>query len=266
MKLCVSNIAWNKEENNNSLKILKKYNINAIDVAPTLLFDSLDNLSDEMIERVREYYHNKEITIIGMQSLLYGFSYSLFDGEEERNEIKKYLSKIFRIANLLGIKVLIFGSPKNRYIKKYNENIEEIAIIFFREICELASKYDLDICLEANPKEYDCNFITNTFEAINLINKVNKNNFLLNFDTSTILLNKNNFKEAINYANKLIRHVHISSPFIKGIYNMDHKNISNLLNSINYEGYVSLEMKPNLTENNLKNLEENVEIFKRYYG
>lgn len=266
MNLCISNIAWKKEENNEALKILKKHEINAIDVAPTLLFDSIDNLTKKNLIAKHKEYEKLGFKIIAAQSLLYGIPpYSIFDGDNERGYIIQHLEKVFSIAKELKIKNLVFGSPKNRYIKNNNEDNEIIAKNFFQKISNIANDYNLIICLEANPKEYDCNFITTTFEAIDFIKTVNKKNFLLNFDTSTVLLNNDKFDKVLEYSYKYIKHIHISSPHIKEIKNMDHENISNLLKLYNYSDYISLEMKPNLTNNNLKNLEENVKILKKYY-
>jgi len=263
MKISVSNIAWKKEESFKALEILKKNEISNIDVAPTLLFDSIDNLSVEEIKKVKEKYQREGFTMVAMQSLLYGLQpCSIFGGEDECDEIIFYLKKVFYIAKELGIKNLVFGSPKNRYIEDKDKDNEKTAIDFFRKISDIADTFGVNICLEANPKEYDCNFITDTFEAVDFIKKVDKKNFKLNLDTSTIILNNNNLKEVIQYAKEYIEHVHISFPYLKGISGINHKLISKLLKEINYKGYVSLEMKP--AEDNLKNLEDNLRFLKCY--
>jgi len=265
MKISISNIAWKKQETNKALKILKQKGITNIDVAPTLLFDSIDNLTKEEIKKVKEKYQREGFTMVAMQSLLYGLQpCSIFGGEEERDEIIFYLKKVFFIAQELGIKNLVFGSPKNRHIEEESEDNERVAIDFFRKLSEIAYTFGINICLEANPKEYDCNFITNTFEAVDFIKKVDRMNFKLNLDISTIILNNSNLKDVIQYAKEYIEHVHISFPYLKGISEINHKLISKLLKEINYNGYVSLEMKPNPTKNNLKSLEDNVRLLKCY--
>jgi len=266
MNLCVSNIAWKKEENDRALSILRNNSIFAIDIAPSLIFDSIENITETQIKKKFEEYKNIGFKIIAMQSLLYKIpAFSIFNGDKEREKIIKYLEKMIIIAKGLQIKILVFASPKNRFIKDETKNNLNIAVDFFRKICSIAERFKINICLEANPKEYECNFITNTFEAIDFIKKVNKKNFLLNLDTSTIILNNEDFEEVFSYSREYINHVHISSPYLKGIKDMDHNRISGLLKKEGYKGYISLEMKPGLTEDNLKNLEENVSIFLRYY-
>lgn len=267
MNLSVSNIAWNREEWTPALEILKQNKISAIDIAPTLIFDSIDDLTKDKIIAECEKYENLGIKMVAMQSLLFGAPCkSLFDGDDERECIFRRLEKILFIAEGLGIKNLVFGSPKNRYIKNKSSQNIKTAIDFFRKLCDVAIGLKLNICLEANPKEYNCNFITTTFEAVDFIKKVDRNNFLLNLDTSTIILNNNDFKEVFNYSLGHIGHIHISAPFIKEISNINNKEISDLLKLYDYQGYVSLEMKPNITKDNLKNLEQNVKILKEYYA
>jgi len=267
MKLCISNIAWKKEEENEALEILKKHDVFAIDIALTNVFDSLDDLTDDMIDEKKKEYLEKGFSLSGMQSLLYGIPpYSLFNNEEEREKITNHLEKVFSISQKLGIKNLVFGSPKNRYINEENQENSQIAIDFFRELCEIGGKYDIIICLEANPKDYGCNFITNTYEAIEFIEEVNKENLRLNFDTSTVILNKNNFEEVLKVAKDYISHIHISAPFLMDIDNMNHELIFKELNKINYDGFVCLELKNGIIDNNLENLKKNIKLFVKNYS
>lgn len=265
MNLCISNIAWKREENRQALELIKSKRIDSIDIAPTLIFDHINDLTSIDILKQHEIYQKIGMKIIGMQSLLFGNDSSIFDGHTQRELIFKYLQKDFLIAKGLGIKNLVFGSPKNRFINKNNESIMDIVVSFFKKICDEAYKSDLNICLEANPKEYGCNFITDTFQAIDFIKNVGSKNLFLNFDTSTIIINKNDFEKVLSISFEFIKHVHISSPYLLGIKELDHGLIHGLLKKYNYQGYVSLEMKQNITEDNLKYLEENIMIFINNY-
>ena len=254
MNLCVSNIAWDKEENDSALGILKDYGIDAIDVAPPLILDSPGSYSG--------------FKMIAMQSLLYGQPpHSIFDGNEERRQILKHLEKTVHMAVGLGISKLIFGSPRNRWVKneKDRDDLSAVAVDFFANLCALAKELGIDICLEANPTEYNCNFINDTFEAVDFIKRVASDNFFLNLDTSTVILNGNDLEEVTRYARSGIKHIHISSPHIKEINNIDNENISTVLKSLGYNGYLSLEMRANISDNNLTNLEKNVKVFKKFY-
>jgi sugar phosphate isomerase/epimerase len=266
MDLSISNIAWRKEENAHALQLLRKYEIKNVEVAPTLLFDSVENIDTKEIDCKRQEYQKAGFTMVAMQSLLYGTPpYSIFDGDHEKESIFKHLKRICFIAEKLGVNNLIFGSPKNRYIKNIQSDNIKIAKSFFENLCDMASELNLNICLEANPKEYGCNFIINTFEAVDFIKLVNRNNFWLNLDASTTILNGEPLEKVFEYSKPYIQHVHISSPYLRNIADMDHAQIAKLLKIQDYRGFISLEMKADLTENNITNLEENIKILKTYY-
>ena len=56
--------------------------------------------------------------------------------EEERKILVDYTKKAIDFANRISCKNLVFGCPKNRVSK--NENNNDIAISFFRELGEYA--------------------------------------------------------------------------------------------------------------------------------
>jgi len=270
MNLSVSNIAWNRDEINEALAVLKKYKINCLEIAPTLLFDDILILSDEEIKKTKSQYRAKGFSFVAMQSLLYGIpNYSIFDDSQKVGQLFNYLLRIVAIAHLLGTTRLVFGSPKNRTIRNLaSRNNDSLAVSFFQKLSAAARKNGTVICFEANPKEYGCNFIVDTFEAIEFVKKVNHPNFKLNLDIGTILMNEENPEEVINKADNLIGHIHISTPYLGKIASteVDHNYFSRLIRESNYDGFVSLEMKKNPAGSSIQTLEENVKIFVEHYG
>ena len=62
-----------------------------------------------------------------MQSLLYnGENLALFKTEEMRQNMYHHLVKIIKLAAKLDVKILVFGSPRNRLIVIY-DNVKKIA-------------------------------------------------------------------------------------------------------------------------------------------
>ena len=54
------------------------------------------------------------------------------------------MKKVLKYANILGCKLVVFGSPKNRsYVDKYDDNI---ATTFFKSLNETAKQYNVIIC------------------------------------------------------------------------------------------------------------------------
>jgi len=262
MKLSVSNIAWNPKNNATSLDILRKNGISNIDVALTLLSKSIDDFN---IYEVKNFYKNQGFKIVGVQSLLYSLpNITLFESVESNKKLMDHLEKIFYISKNLGVQNLVFGSPKNRFIKTDDHFKKSEYVKIFTDISECASLYDCVICFEPNPMEYGCNFMTNTYDAIEFIKSINHKNFKLNLDISTTIFNKEDFSKILNQNLDVIKHIHLSSPFIRGLSDLDHVYYSENLKKSYYDGVFTMEcLLPN--DDNLSDLTKNVEIFVKNY-
>jgi sugar phosphate isomerase/epimerase len=263
MNLSVSNIGWRPEDTESVIPILRKYGISNIDVTPTLFDKDIEKIDTDHIVK---YYNKAGIRMVGMQSLLFSCPpVSLFDGEKEKEIILNHLRKIFKLASDLKIKNLVFGSPKNRFIRNVNHFTMEDAIRIFKEIGDTAQLYDCIVCLEANAREYGCNFITNTFDAIDFIRKVDHKNLKMILDISTTLLNDESLESIFMESQDLIEHIHISSPFLKSISSLRNEDISSTFKKFNYNKFIALECSfQNCSD--LTELEDNIALFKNVYN
>ena len=263
MKLSVSNIAWKSSDQNRAMQLLKENGIKYVDVAPTLLSDSIKELD---VDAVLNYHKTFDIKIAAMQSLLFPFpNVSLFDNETSKTMLMSYLRTIFALAQKLKVKNLVFGYPKNRYVNDIEAFSVERAIDIFREIADLAKQHDCVICFEANPKEYGCNFIISTEEAIEFVRLVDHDGLKLNLDISTVVLNDESLELILQDNIDIIQHIHLSSPFIKDILSMDNDRICGLLKKYKYDGYLTMECKF-AGDDALVSLKSNIECFVERYG
>lgn len=257
MNTSISNIAWDIKYDNEISKILRNKKINGIEIAPTKVLEEPTRASIEEIKNYRNFWSNKGIKIVAIQSVLYGHpELTIFDNERVRNETLSYLVSMIKVASDLGAKIIVFGSPKNRNISLIKmSRAWEIARNFFYKIGEEAKNYGINFCIEPNPPEYETNFINNTKEAVSFVKKVNHPNFRLHLDLSTLTLNKENYSESIKLGADFLSHFHISEPFLKPVNKKNlnkYKSIIKALKDINYKGWVSIEM---LTEKG-KEIEE----------
>lgn len=228
-------------------KLLQKYYVSGVDLALTKIWDRPISVSRMDIAKYRQFWATKGISIIGIQSLLFGHpEMEIFKDDKNRNNILGYLRKISRISHDLGARVLVFGSPKNRQVGSVKKSeINKIASDFFSKVSDICQHYDLIFCLEPNPTQYGCNFINTHQEAIDLAKTINHPAFRINLDISTMTINSENYLETITKAVSWFGHVHISEPNLdpvaKGVTN--HSNISSTLKEINYNGWIAIEMK-----------------------
>lgn len=252
MKISISNIAWSSDSDNKMYKFLYENNICGLEIAPTRIieekpYDKLDHAKN-IFDLIKNKYH---LEIISMQSILFGRTENLFGSKEERKTLVEYNKKAIDFASVINCKNLVFGSPKNRIIS--NKEQYSIAVDFFSELGSYAVKKNTTISIEANPVIYGTNFINTTEQAVSLVNDVKNEGFRINLDLGTIIQNGENMNHVINNID-LINHIHISEPKLDLIKRRQkHKDLACKLKELNYDKYVSIEMK----------LQENIDDVKK---
>src|SRR3989344_248722 len=122
--LAVSNLAWDKSQDNDVALLMNKYGFGGLELAPTKVWDKPEDITAKEIEMYKLYWNKKGIEIVSMQSLLYGHpEFVMFESEDMRVNTLDYLRKIISLASKLGCHTLVFGSPKNRFIGKQNTSL-----------------------------------------------------------------------------------------------------------------------------------------------
>ena len=241
MKLSISNIAWDSENDKKVYELMKKYSYEGLEIAPTKIFFENPYEKLEKAEVWKKDLNDKYgFKISSMQSIWYGKKERLFGTDEERKELQNYTEKAIDFAKTIECKNLVFGSPKNRNLEE-NENPGK-AKEFFKSIGEYAFKNNTVIGMEANPTIYNTNYINDTKSALELIKTVDSKGFLLNLDIGTVISNNENIEEILGNV-EYINHVHISEPWLKMIEKREiHKKLKSILKNEDYKGFVSVEM------------------------
>ncbi len=250
LKLAISNIAWVTEEDQTIANFLLKHNIKGLEIGPDRLFDSNFAFDKIKIKKYKEWCEKQNLKLVSMQGILFTKNnLKLFESEENRKETQQYLKKVIDVCSDLGIKIVMFGSPKNR-IKGHlsKQEAEVIAVPFFREIARHAYQQDVIFCIEHNPKEYGGDYILTASEALELSRKISHPAFGINIDAGALIMSGDNYETIINCGN-YIKHFHISQPNLSSIINMNqseeklHKSFGDALKKIKYNGWISIEMK-----------------------
>ena len=105
---------------------------------------------------------------------------------------------------VLRAKVLVFGAPSNKvHHSTLLDNALDIACDFFKEAGSVVKDFGCTIGIEANPREYNCNFLTTTDEARRFVRMVDSPNVALHIDAGTIEVNHENFAQEILLVKKL---------------------------------------------------------------
>lgn len=214
MRLSISNIAWDVAEDEAVAALLKRYAVDAIDVAPSKYFPDPPTASDDDIARVRLWWSDRGITIAGMQALLFGTTgLNVFGMSTSQDAMLLHLARVCRIGAGLGATRLVFGSPRNRDRQHLNDaQARAIAVPFFRRLGDIAAEHGVTVCLEPNPACYGANFMTTSAEAAQVVERVAHPAIRMQLDTGTIAINGEDALTVLSDSAALIGHVHASEP------------------------------------------------------
>ena len=100
-----------------------------------------------------------------------------------------HLRKVADFAAAVGAQALVFGSPKNRVRgERPVDEAMHIARDAFRVLAPHARDRGVVFCIEANPPEYGCDFITQTSEAVELCRLADDSSIRVNADLGGMIL------------------------------------------------------------------------------
>jgi len=247
MKISISNIAWRSEEEPAVAAAMQGLGITGVEVAPGKIGPEPAAIDDDELRGYREVWSRSGISIVAMQALLFGRGeLVMFGSDAEREQLLAYFGRIIHLGGVLGAKTLVFGSPKNRQVGD-RPPLEacEIAVRFFRSVGRLAADHGTCFCIEPNPPEYGCDFITNARDALALVRAVDHPGFGLHLDAAALHM-AGEGAEVIRESAGTIRHFHASEPMLAQVKPggaVDHESFARALREIDYARWISIEMR-----------------------
>lgn len=254
MNLAISNLAWDKEEQNEMFDFLKKNGINTIESIFTKI-DEWENLNNKSIHEYKKNLDAKNINISSFQSIFYK---TICNDINNESQIIEHFKKIIFFAEKLSAKVLVFGSPNLRKLNdSKSDNIDRI----FKKLDETISDSSIKICIEPNSKIYGGHFFYNLEEIVNFIKNNELKNIKSMIDTHNSLLEGFNPIDELNKFYDYVYHVHVSENKLQNIYNDEfHKNFHNELKTLKYNKIITHEVLKN------KEVDKSIKNFIKIYG
>jgi D-psicose/D-tagatose/L-ribulose 3-epimerase len=247
MMLAVSNIAWSGALEEEALKTLQSLGITRLEIAPTRLWPKWGGMSLPAAHQEREQYKLRGFQIPSLQAILFEKPHcKLFGTDGERQALGEHLNSCADLASALGATSLVFGAPKNRDL---NGLSSEAAVAIAQDVFAAAGSYyhfkGVVLCMEANPVQYACTFVTNSVEAAALVRLVNSPGFRLHLDTACLFLAEEDICAAIEKNFDILQHFHVSEPNLGDFASpvIDHHRVADCLRGLGYEQVVSLEMR-----------------------
>ncbi len=270
MKTAISNIAWNLADDGAVAEWMVEAEVRGVEIAPTKVWPRPLLATAREVADYRHFWEERGIRIVAMQALLFGRSdLTIFESREKREETLEYLDRIMVIASALGAGPIVFGSPKNRRIGAHaTADVEQIGVDFFRRAGDAAMRHGVVLCIEPNPTQYECDYITCAREGIELVAKVDHPGFRLHLDAAGMTLSGDPLEASIRAAAPSLCHFHVSEPFLGAIGKggVRHDVLASTLREIGYTGFTSVEMRYNLAEDLESELRRVLRLLRQTYG
>jgi len=246
IRLSVSNTAWQQNELEDHLELLMELGCDGVEIAPSCIWKEPTHVSLHEIEELKTLISKYNLVIPAFHALLFTRPELCFFGEDSiRQQTVSYLKELIRLAGMLSVKVLVYGSPASRKVaEKHYDKCYEIAIDVFRELGIEAERNDVFFCIEPlGPSEND--FILNADEGNQLVSDVGSKHFGLHLDSKAMVEAGEDFESVFRRYGAILKHFHVSEPGLAppGSTSVDHYLIGKALSSSLYDGFVSIEMK-----------------------
>ena len=269
MKLAVSNIAWDASADDSVASLLAREGVTGIELAPTKWRADAFAAPARDIAALKKEWEDRGLPVVAMQSLLFGRpELQLLTGEHERAALVDHLRRVADFAAGVGARCLVFGSPKNRV--RGDRPLEEsmsIARDLFRALAAHARERGVTFCIEANPPEYDCDFITTTPDAVELCRRIDDPAVGVNIDLGGIITAGEDPADSIAQAAPFVRHVHASEPQLAALASTAvHERAAAALRDMHYSGWISIEMRAAAPTDQLAALERAIRLVKGAYA
>jgi D-psicose/D-tagatose/L-ribulose 3-epimerase len=246
VRLAISNIAWPSGGDDDAAPLLHAHGVQGVELALTKIWPEPLAATAGEVRAYRQCWERRGLRIAALQALLFGKpQLTLFDSESVRRQTLDYLAGIIQRAAWLGAAALVFGSPKNRLRgERTPAEAWDIAVPLFRELGRIAHRQSVCFCIEPNPAEYGCDFVTTVAEGIELVDAVAEEGFGLHLDTGGMALADEAPAASIAAAGERCRHFHISEPYLAeiGSGTAAHGECAAALRARGYCGWVSIEM------------------------
>lgn len=269
MRLAISNIAWDCAEDESVSRLLHRYGIDAIDVAPGKYFPQPLTATPVAIAQVREWWAERGISITGMQALLFGTKgLNVFGSADSQADLLRHLTGVCRIGAGLGAERLVFGSPTNRDCSGLqHQDTLAIATKFFRRLGDIAHDYGVTICLEPVPARYGANFMTTSAQTAEVVEQISHSAIGMQLDTGALTINDEDVFEVLREYASLIKHVHASEPDLEtlGDGRTQHPQMAAALSHYLPGHVVAIEMVATVGEAHMSSIERALQSAVRHY-
>ncbi len=247
MKLAISNLAWPADFDDAAFVRLRVDGIAGIEIAPTRIAP-WNELHAGRLAEVRGRIEDAGLTISSLQAILYNVPGAQLLGDAGAFAVMlEHLKRVGEIAAALGAKVAVFGAPKSRLRgDTHPETAFALAAERLARLGDCAALHGLTLGVEPVPAAYGSDFLTRGAEVVDLVRTIDHPSVRVHLDTGCALVAGDSIADLIRSAGPLLVHFHASEPRLGPFAApaSEHAAAAAALTSIDYRGWVSIEMLP----------------------
>jgi len=229
----------------------------AVELAPYSFCSSVMEVSSAERSKIKKWAQEAGVEITGIHSLFapipgitprFGCPPDLQLNSADpgiRLKTKEYLKELIRLCGEVGGRNIVLGSASARSVPEgiSYDDAWQFARDAFRECSELGGQFGVNLCLEPIHAALT-NFINTPEEAVKMVRDVGHPNCRWILDTFAMNSQGVDLAQAIRQFEDSLAHVHVNddNKSWPGSGSIDFKSVARALDSINYDGYVSVEV------------------------
>jgi sugar phosphate isomerase/epimerase len=229
-------------------RIISEAGYTGIEVAPFSITHDIASVSDEELLQLKATAETFGLEIIGLHWLLAKTEglYLTSPDPQVRQATADYLKVLAKACNVMGGRVLVFGSPFQRNLLPgvSTQQAMEYAAEVFKEAMPTFAAENVRLCMEPLTKK-ETDFINTCAEAVELMKLVDHPAFVLHQDVKAMLgAEADSIPDLIHRHRDICGHFHVNDTNLlgPGMGDTDYHPIMKALLDVGYEGWISVEV------------------------
>lgn len=246
MKFAFSNIAWSPPEDPAVLALLHANGITGIEIAPTKLWPDWVGATPAAARTAKARLADAGFEVPALQAVLFGRPSARLFAADGVDDFVAHLREVAALAAAFGARAIVLGAPKQRDRGELSQDEAFArAVPVLRGVAQVFADSGCCLCIEPNPVDYGCNFITEARQGAALVRAVDHPGFGLHLDAAGMFLAGDDLTALWPELGTLVRHYHISEPELAGFATPRVPHARNLatLRQAGYAGWCSVEMR-----------------------
>lgn len=229
-------------------RIISEAGYTGVEVAPFSISNDMASVSVDELQKFRATAEQHGLEIIGLHWLLAKTEglYLTSPEPDVRQATADYLKVLAKACNVMGGRVLVFGSPFQRNLLPgvSTEQAMQYAADVFREAMPTFEKENVQLCMEPLTKK-ETDFVNTCAEAVELMKLVDHSAFVLHQDVKAMLgAEEDSIPDLIHRHHDICGHFHVNDSNLlgPGMGETDYHPILKALLDVGYDGWISVEV------------------------